>query len=81
MTQQEIEDELKSLREQEQVRRKNWESVRKSAMFGSIVYLIGGIGLLAFSIVYPGHETFQIAIMLAMLSLPFSLLRRALSSP
>ncbi len=83
MTQQEIEDELKCLREQEQARRKNWRSIRRSAAFCAIVFVICGIGFLAFSIAYPGtrHETFSGAIMFIMLSLPLSLLSSALRDP
>jgi hypothetical protein len=83
MTQQEIEDELKSFREQEQARRKNWRSIRRSAAFGAIVFVAGGIGLLAFSVAFPGtrHETFSAAMMFIMLSLPMSLLSQALRDP
>ena len=83
MTQQEIEDELKSFREQEQARRKNWHSIRRSAAFGVIVFVTGGIGLLAFSVASPGarHETFSAAMMFIMLSLPMSLLSQALRDP
>ena len=80
MTQQEIEDELKSLREREQARRKNWRSIRRSAVFCGIVSVIGGLGILAFSIAYPGtrHETLLAAMMFLMLSAPMSLLSSAL---
>jgi uncharacterized membrane protein len=80
MTQQEIEEELRSLLEQEQARRKNWRSIRRSATICAIVFVIGGIGLLAFSIAYPStrHETFAGAMMFVMLSLPMSLLSQAL---
>ncbi len=80
MTQQEIEDELKGLREREQARRKNWRSIRRSAAFCAIVFVMGGVGFLAFSIAYPGtrHETLPAAVMFLMLSLPMSLLGSAL---
>jgi hypothetical protein len=83
MTQQEIEDELKSLREQEQARRNNWRSIRKSAAFGAIVFVLGGIGLLGLSIAFPSirHETFSAAMTFIMLSLPMSLLSQALRDP
>ena len=80
MTQQEIEDELKGLREREQARRKNWRSIRRSAVFCGIASLMGGCGFLAFSIAYPGirHEGVLLALIFIMLSVPMSLLRSAL---
>jgi asparagine N-glycosylation enzyme membrane subunit Stt3 len=80
MTQQEIEDELKSLREREQARQKNWRSIRRSAVFCATVFLMGGFGFLAFSIAYPGarHEAVLLALIFIVLSLPMSLLRSAL---
>lgn len=81
MTQQEIEDELKSLREQEQARRKNWRSIRRSAALISAVFLIAGIGFFAFSIAYPNAGMLQTAMMFLMLSLPTTLLSSALRDP
>jgi hypothetical protein len=81
MTQQEIEDELKSLREQEQARRKNWRSIRRSAALISAVFLIAGIGFFAFSIAYPNTGMLQTAMMFIMLSLPTTLLSSALRDP
>ena len=83
MTQQEIEDELQRLRGQEQARRKNCHAIRRSAIFCVIVFVMGGIGLLAFSIAFPGtrHETFSAAMMFVMLSLPMALLSQALRDP
>jgi fatty acid desaturase len=80
MTQQEIEDELKSLREREQARQKNWRSIRRSAVFCAIAFLMGGWGFLAFSIAYPGiqHEAVLLALIFMMLSVPMILLRSAL---
>jgi cytochrome c biogenesis protein CcdA len=80
MTQQEIENELLSLRGQEEARKKNWRSIRTSAAFGAAVFLLGGMGFLIFSAVYPDsrHEMLQTAIMFIMLSLPMSLLGAAL---
>ena len=76
MTQQEIEDEIKSLREL----RKKWNYISKAAAFIAIVFGLVGIGLFVFSITYPGtrHETFQGAMMFILLSLPFTLLSSAL---
>jgi len=80
MTLQEIENELKSLREQEQARRKNWRLIRRSAAICAIVFLLGGVGFLAFSIAYSNIrvEPFQTAMMFIMLSLNMSLLGAAL---
>lgn len=83
MTQEEIENELKSFREQEQARRKNWRPIRISASICALVFLMGAAGLLAFSLAYPGarQEMVTAAIMLVMLSLPMSLLAAALRDP
>jgi hypothetical protein len=83
MTQQEIEDELKSLREQEQARRKNWRPIRRSAAIGAAVFLLAGIGLFVFSFAYQNlrHETFPGAMMFLILSLNMSLLSQALRDP
>jgi len=87
MTQQEIENELKSLREQvsrcqqlEEARRRNWRPIRKGAAICGVVFVLGGIGLLVFSAIYPDvrHETLQSAIMFVLLSIPMSLLGAAL---
>jgi hypothetical protein len=80
MTLQEIENELKSLREQEEARKKNWGAIRKAAAFCGILFILGGTGLLVFSLAYPNsrHETSQTAIMFIMLTLPMSLLAAAL---
>lgn len=83
MTLQEIEDELKSLREQEQGRRKNWHSLRRGATFCAIVFLLTGGGFLAFSIAVSNTrvEPFQTAMMFMMLSLTMSILAQALRDP
>jgi hypothetical protein len=80
MTLQEIENELTRLREQEQARQKNWRSLRRGAAVCAIVFLLGGIGFLAFSMAYSDTrvEPFQTAIMFIMLSLTMSLLGAAL---
>jgi len=79
MTQQEIEDELKSLREL----RKKWRSISKTAGLIAIVFWIGGAGFFAFSIAYPStrHDTFSAAMIFLMLSLPMTLLSTALREP
>jgi len=38
MTQQEIENELKSLRELGEARKKNFRSIRKAALFAAVLY-------------------------------------------
>jgi O-antigen/teichoic acid export membrane protein len=80
MTQQEIEDKLKSLLEREQARQKNWRSIRISAVFCGIALLMGGLGFLAFSIAYPAiqHDAHLLALIFIMLSVPIILLRSAL---
>jgi hypothetical protein len=80
MTQQEIENELKSLRQQEQERRKRWHSISRAAGLCAVVFILGGIVFLGLSIAYPGnrHDTMPAAIMFLMLSLPMSLLGSAL---
>jgi hypothetical protein len=87
MTLQEIENELKSLREQvlqqqrqEEARRSNWRGVRKGVAICGLLFICGGIGLLAFSIAHSDTriEPFQAAITFIMLSLPMSLLGAAL---
>ena len=80
MTLQEIGDELKSLRDQEQARMKNWRPIRIAAAFCGIVCVLAGIGLLVFSVVYAGRpsEALQTAVMFIMLSLSMSLLGAAL---
>jgi polyferredoxin len=80
MTQQEIENELKSLRAQEQARRDNWRSIRRGVAVCAIVFLLGGVAFLAFAITSSNTriEPFQTAIMFIMLSLNMSLLGAAL---
>jgi|HubBroStandDraft_1064217.scaffolds.fasta_scaffold128376_2 hypothetical protein len=80
MTQQEIEDELKSLRELEQERRKRWRSLSRTAALCAIVFVLAGAGFFAFSVAYPGtrHDTFSAAMIFLMLSLPMTLLSSAL---
>lgn len=80
MTQQEIENELKSLRELEEARKKNWRSIRNAALINAIAFALTGVGFVVFSVAYPkgGHETIQTAMIFIMLSLPMSLLAGAL---
>lgn len=87
MTQQEIETELRSLREQllqqqrlEETRGKNWRSIRSAAAICGLVFLSGAIGFFVYSLTNPRdhHEMFLIALMFVMLSLPVSLLGAAL---
>ncbi len=87
MTPQEIEKELKSLREQvlkqqqqEEARRRNWRSIAKGAGICGLVFILGGIGFLAYSIVHSDTrvEPLQTALMFIMLSLPMSFLGTAL---
>ena len=85
MTQQEIENELKSLRELEEARKKNFRSIRKAALIVAVQYLLLGGGLLVFSVFYTGSrpETLQTGIMffgwsVLFLSFPLSLLAGAL---
>jgi Flp pilus assembly protein TadB len=76
MTQQEIEDELKSLREL----RKKWHSLGKAAAVLAIVFVLCAIGLLVFSIAYPGtrYEMHQAAVLFVLLGLPYAFLGSAL---
>ena len=80
VTQQEIEAELKSLREQEQARRKRWRGISRTAAFCAIVFVLGGTGFLVFSVAYPGtrHDTLSAAVTFLMLSMPMTLLSSAL---
>jgi hypothetical protein len=79
MTQQEIENELKSLRAQEEARQRNWRSIRKTAAFSALAFILGGVGCLIFSVAYGGqHQTLQTAVMFILLSLPMSLIGAAL---
>ncbi len=82
MTLEEIENELKSLRAQEQARQKNWRPIRRGARFIAIVYLLGAVGLLVFSIIHPtnamSHLLFTILILA---SLTMSFLANALRDP
>jgi hypothetical protein len=85
MTQQEIENELKSLRELEEARKKNWRSIRKAALFVAVLFVLLGGGLLVFSIAYTDSrpEALQTGIMffgwsVLLSSFPLSLLAGAL---
>jgi hypothetical protein len=53
MTQQEIENELKSLRESEEARKKNFRSIRNAALVSSITFVLCGLGLVVYSAAYP----------------------------
>lgn len=61
MTLPEIENELKSLRMQEEARKKNWSTIRKGAAISGVLLLLAGIGLLGFSVAYSNTrvEPFQ----------------------
>ena len=80
MTQQEIENELRSLRALEEARKNNWRWIRKAAAFSALLFVLAGIGCVVFSIIHTSseHAMAQTAAMFILLSAPMSLLGAAL---
>lgn len=95
MTQQEIENELASLRAQvlqqqqaEEARRKNWRSISRSATILAVMLCAGALGLIVVGFALDSgspsaNSRFfgSFAPMLVFASLPLSLLKAALSDP